>query len=94
MGLDRIICNPIDPALVRGRRGSGLGSTSARLASGLVGSCCRTTGSGWCGVEGRLLVCRLQSGQISCSSASRQPQTTGNGIVLTSTGRAMVAQEP
>jgi hypothetical protein len=94
MGLGRILCNPVDPALVRGRRGSGLGSTSARLASGLVGSCCRTTRSGWCGVEGRLLVCRLQSGQISCSSASRQPQTTGNGIVLTSTGRAMVAQEP
>jgi len=85
MGLGRILCNPVDPALVRG---------PARLASGLVGSCCRTTRSGWCGVEGRLLVCRLQSGQISCSSASRQPQTTGNGIVLTSTGRAMVAQEP
>jgi hypothetical protein len=50
MGLDRIICNPIDPALVRGRRGSGLGSTFARLAAMLVGSCCRTTRSALCGV--------------------------------------------
>ena len=35
MGLGRILCNPVDPALVRGRRGSGLGSTSARFASWL-----------------------------------------------------------
>jgi hypothetical protein len=32
--------------------------------------------------------------RIEDDSGSRQPQTNGNEIVLTSTGRAMVAQEP